>query len=126
MKLSFFPVSNQRSTRNRSVTWMPGTRWPMLLAAGLAGALSLAGENPPPPDGLVIVAGGPYKPLYSSKASERKTEAFFLGITPVTNGEFLEFVRAHPEWRRSQVKREMADENYLKHWADDLDLGEKR
>jgi sulfatase modifying factor 1 len=45
-------------------------------------------------------------------------------VTPVTNGEFLEFVRDNPRWRRSQVKRLFADETYLAHWADDLDLGE--
>ena len=42
---------------------------------------------------------------------------------PVTNGDFLEFVRANPRWQRSQVKKIFADEFYLKNWAGDLDLG---
>lgn len=46
-----------------------------------------------------------------------------MDINPVTNAEFLEFVRANPKWRRSQVKRLFADEAYLKHWRGDLDLG---
>jgi len=43
--------------------------------------------------------------------------------TQVTNSDFLEFVRARPQWRRSQVARAETDENYLRHWAGDLDLG---
>jgi formylglycine-generating enzyme required for sulfatase activity len=42
---------------------------------------------------------------------------------PVTNAEYLAFVREHPEWRRSRVSRTLADEGYLKHWRADLDLG---
>jgi formylglycine-generating enzyme required for sulfatase activity len=46
-----------------------------------------------------------------------------LDARPVTNAEFLDFVRDDPKWRRSRVKRLFADEAYLKHWAGDLDLG---
>jgi formylglycine-generating enzyme required for sulfatase activity len=41
----------------------------------------------------------------------------------VTNGDFLEFVRANPDWQRSRVKRLFADEWYLKNWAGDVALG---
>jgi formylglycine-generating enzyme required for sulfatase activity len=49
--------------------------------------------------------------------------SFWLDIYPVTNGDFLEFVRANPRWRRSAVKPSLADTNYLKLWANDLELG---
>jgi formylglycine-generating enzyme required for sulfatase activity len=43
--------------------------------------------------------------------------AFELRVEPVTNGEFLAFVREHPEWRRDRVPRVFADERYLAHWS---------
>lgn len=48
---------------------------------------------------------------------------FYLDAFPVTNGDFLEFVRANPKWRRSNMKPTLADTNYLKLWAGDLVLG---
>ena len=80
-------------------------------------------SDPKLPPGMVFIAGGSYKPLYAKEAKTRTAAAFFLDILPVTNGQFLAFVTAHPEWRRSKVTRLNADENYLRHWAGDLDLG---
>jgi len=74
---------------------------------------------------LVPVPAGIYRPLFrgGNDAKEIPVAAFRLAIAPVTNGEFLEFVRANPHWQRSRVKRLFADENYLKHWAGDTELG---
>jgi formylglycine-generating enzyme required for sulfatase activity len=82
-------------------------------------ALAAAGAEPVP------VPAGVYRPIFRGKddAVEVPVRAFRLDATPVTNAEFLEFVRAMPRWRRSQVQRLFADENYLRHWAGDLDLG---
>ncbi|HUG03258.1 MAG TPA: formylglycine-generating enzyme family protein [Steroidobacteraceae bacterium] len=49
--------------------------------------------------------------------------AFELERTPVTNGEFLEFVRSHPRWRRDRVPGMLAESRYLSHWAGPADLG---
>lgn len=76
-----------------------------------------------PPPGMIHIPGGDYKPLYAKAAKPRKAPALFMGSTPVTNTEFLAFVVKHPEWRRSKVTRAMADENYLRHWAGDLEFG---
>jgi len=89
---------------------------------GIAGTIS-HGEKPQPPPGMVFIAGGSYKPLYSKATKERTTPPFFMDTMQVTNGQFLEFVTTHPEWRRSKVKPSQADSSYLKHWAGDLDLG---
>ena len=96
----------------------------------LLGRAFLSGEPSPPaealpaaPAGMVSLPGGAYQPLYAKAATSRKVPASFLSTLPVTNGQFLDFVRAHPEWRRSQVLPERADQNYLRHWAGDLDLG---
>lgn len=74
---------------------------------------------------MVFIPGGEYKPLYAKEATPRTAPAFFMDAVQVTNAQFLDFVEAHPEWRRSQVRSAQADSNYLKHWAGDLDLGAK-
>ena len=42
--------------------------------------------------------------------------AFEIMQRPVTNAEFLAFVRAHPQWRRDQVPAVFAGPDYLAHW----------
>ena len=76
-------------------------------------------------DGMVPIPAGVFRPLFRGEkdATELPVRAFSLATAPVTNGEFLDFVRANPKWQRSQVKRLFADESYLKHWAGDTDLG---
>ena len=79
----------------------------------------------PPPAGMASIPAGVYRPLFRAETDPKEVEvkAFALDILPVTNGDFLEFVRANPRWRRSQVKRIFAEESYLKNWAADLDPG---
>lgn len=91
----------------------------LALLAALAG--SAAAQTPP---GMAAIPGGSYKPLYAKAAKPRAVEAFFLDVTQVTNGQFLDFVKAHPQWQRSKVSAALADKNYLKHWAGDLDPGD--
>jgi formylglycine-generating enzyme required for sulfatase activity len=83
----------------------------------------------------VAIEGGRYRPLYRQPVRDRTADTtlrrvvtvrvapFEIDRTPVTNGEYLEFVRAHPEWRRSRVSRLFADTGYLRHWRGDLDPG---
>jgi formylglycine-generating enzyme required for sulfatase activity len=47
-----------------------------------------------------------------------------MDVQAVTNADFLAFVRAHADWRRSTVKPLFADASYLRHWRGDLDLGD--
>ena len=76
------------------------------------------------PEGMVLIPAGSYRPLFRSEKEPKTIEvaAFYLDAKPVTNGEFLEFVRAKPKWQRSAVKRLFADKGYLQHWAGDLEL----
>lgn len=78
------------------------------------------------PSGMALITGGNYKPLYAKDVKPRSVEPFFMDTTQVTNAQFLDFVKQHPEWQRSKVKPTLADANYLKHWAGDLDLGEDK
>jgi formylglycine-generating enzyme required for sulfatase activity len=97
---------------------------------GLAGVCSRAeaqGASAPPalasvPAGMALIPAGVFKPLFrgENELKEISVKPFFLDVVPVSNRDYLEFVRATPKWRRSQVKRLFADESYLKHWSGDL------
>jgi sulfatase modifying factor 1 len=104
----------KRQTKNQMATVLAG-----VLAFWSCG---LAEQRPP---GMALVPAGRYVPLFRSENEPKDVSvpAFLLDEYPVSNAEFLEFVRANPRWRRSQVKRLFADTDYLKAWADDLDLG---
>lgn len=51
--------------------------------------------------------------------------SFALDREPVTNAQFLDFVRASPQWQRDRVTRLYAEPTYLSHWAGPLTLGAK-
>lgn len=70
----------------------------------------------------VRVEAGVFRPIYSNEP-EQPVAAFLLDETPVTNGEFLEFVTANPRWQRSKASKLFVDERYLANWADDLTPG---
>ena len=108
----------------------------LVLLLGLAPATARAS----PPGGTsgtdrARIEGGLYRPLYRQpvpgarrdtllrRTVAQRVAPFEIDRTPVTNAQFLEFVRAHPEWRRSRVSRLYADASYLVHWRGDLELG---
>jgi formylglycine-generating enzyme required for sulfatase activity len=90
--------------------------------------------------GMVRIPAGSYRPLYNAPESprqraaapaskrttrRRRVAAFDMDVFPVTNAEYLAFVREHPEWRRSRANRLFVDDAYLRHWTGDLDPGDK-
>ena len=73
---------------------------------------------------MALVAAGSYAAFYPVKGeAPLQVAEFWLDERPVTNAEYLEFVRAHERWRRSRVQRLFAEEAYLSSWAGDLELG---
>lgn len=70
---------------------------------------------------MVPIKGGKYLPFYGDSAMVQVND-FYLDERPVTNAEFLDFVKKNPEWRRSKVKKIFADETYLNNWQDDETL----
>jgi formylglycine-generating enzyme len=94
------------------------------LAVSLISLCAVCGAK----SGMAGIPASVYRPLFRGEkdAKEVSVAAFQLDVRPVTNGEFLVFVRENPKWRRSQVKRLFADEKYLAHWSGDLDLGNAR
>ncbi len=73
----------------------------------------------------VALPGGTFESVLPAdgKSADAKVAPFRLRVTPVTNGEFLAFVAAHPEWRRDRVARIFAEARYLQSWAAPDTLG---
>mgnify|MGYP003769996717 CR=1 FL=1 len=84
-----------------------------LLITGIAGA-GIAAE----PDYRVI-PGGSFASVLPPDGKDAPAEVtgFRLRAEPVTNAEFLVFVRANPQWRRDRVARLFAEPRYLSHWT---------
>lgn len=61
---------------------------------------------------------------YEDGAGRRQVVAFELMREPVTNAEFLTFVRAHRDWRRDRALPLYVErDQYLSHWQAVLSLG---
>lgn len=79
--------------------------------------------DPANPPEMARIEGGEYVPMFGDRDQPRPVGPFLLDRLPVTNAEFLAFVREHPEWRRSRVSKLFADAGYLAHWQGDLEPG---
>lgn len=92
--------------------------WAMLVAALLAQTPASRAELRSDAQ-MAVVGPGTYRPLYPASPAGRSipVAAFRLDRVPVTNGDFLAFVRAHPAWRRDRIAPALADERYLARWA---------
>lgn len=89
----------------------------------LAGSLATA-ENK-----MVQVPAGTYTPFYPDKEAASgpvHVESFFMDVYPVTNDEYLQFVKHYPQWRKSKIKRALADPHYLKNWKRDLQFSDSK
>lgn len=73
---------------------------------------------------MALVKGGSFIPLYGDKDAGVTVGDFYMDVTPVTNEQYLEFVKAYPQWKRSEVPRLFADEHYLNGWSGDTTPGE--
>jgi formylglycine-generating enzyme required for sulfatase activity len=75
---------------------------------------------------MVRLPAGTYRPLYGRPGDPAaRVAAFRLDRDPVTRADFLAFVRARPQWRRSAVRPLFAArDGYLADWVADLDAGD--
>lgn len=90
-----------------------------LVAALLFGSAVAADGNP-----FLPVQGADFSSALPSGKEDRVTvSGFLLQEHPVTNAEFLAFVRKNPRWRRGTTPAVMAGRDYLAHWASPVDPG---
>ncbi len=84
---------------------------------------------------MVLVPAGQYVPFYPEKDKDSKSEpevqrpvqikSFKMDIFPITNADYLEFVRRNPTWQKSKIKSIFADSHYLQNWKGDLQYPRK-
>lgn len=98
------------------------------------------------PREMVLLPAGEYLPFYAPKESKRpaatatgiapaaplpekeakrepsQVASFWMDRYPVSNRQYLEFVRANPEWRKSRIKPIFSDGHYLERWSSDEKL----
>ena len=81
-------------------------------------------EQPIKEKKMVVIPKGKYNPFFVTVNSRPEQIASYkMDETPVTNEEYLAFVTANPEWRKSKVNPLFADKKYLNHWDSDLKIG---
>jgi formylglycine-generating enzyme required for sulfatase activity len=95
------------------------------IAALLLAALSQAGYAAPVAPEFVTIPAGEFKSAlrYEDAAGPVRMREFRLMRTPVTNAQFLAFVREHAEWQRGRAPVALAEARYLSRWAAPLDPG---
>lgn len=85
-------------------------------------------------ESMILLPGGTYRSFLLTPASKKgekrvfraeptAVESFYLDRQVVTNGDFLNFLKTHSQWRRSNIPSLFADEHYLSSWSADLDFG---
>ncbi|MCC6837705.1 MAG: formylglycine-generating enzyme family protein [Bacteroidia bacterium] len=81
-------------------------------------------KNTPNKNNMVLIPKGKFIPFYKKKDQEFvEVKSFYLDIYPVTNQDFLEFVKKNPKWSKSKISRLYSEKSYLNHWASDFGLG---
>lgn len=98
-------------------------RAPAWLALALLAATAVAADRDA--DDWVTLPGGPFRSAMAldQPSLNAPVRPFRLMDTVVTNRQFLEFVRANPQWQRSQVPTALAESRYLSHWQTATQLG---
>lgn len=75
---------------------------------------------------MVKIKGGDYVPLYGRDSMMVSINDFLMDVYPVTNKEYLEFVKQHPKWQRSKAIKLFVDGSYLRGWKSDTILNENQ
>jgi len=71
---------------------------------------------------MVSIKGSSYTPLNGRDSMQVVIKDFKIDVYPITNQEYLKFVKKNPKWRRSNVLQLFADDSYLIKWTSDTTL----
>jgi sulfatase modifying factor 1 len=73
---------------------------------------------------MVPIDGGTFVPLYGATTKKPvKVAPFSIDVYPVTNAQYLIFVKKYPDYSRSKMKGLYADKSYLNQWTSDFNYG---
>ena len=67
----------------------------------------------------VAVPAATIRQVLAENPWTNQVKAFRMDLYPVSNREFLAFIQAHPQWKKSQITSDKHDGDYLKHWQGD-------
>ncbi|MDW5290669.1 formylglycine-generating enzyme family protein [Formosa sp. PL04] len=73
---------------------------------------------------MVTIKGGSYIPLYGRDSTLVKVSDFLMDKLPVTNEQYVAFVKEYPEWQKSKAKKLFIDGTYLRNWKNDTMLND--
>lgn len=93
------------------------------LAIGIA--LMIQSQTYGQSESMVRIEPGEYLPMYGT-GQVVEVKGFMMDVRPVTNADFLEFVKQNPQWKKSQIKNLFADSNYLSTWSSDESYGNNK
>lgn len=71
---------------------------------------------------MLSIKGGSYIPLYGRDSTVVEVKDFEMDKYPVTNKDYVEFVKKYPEWKKSRALKLFVDNSYLTNWKNDLEL----
>lgn len=71
---------------------------------------------------MVTIKGSRYIPLYGKDGTVVEVKDFEMDIYPVTNAEFLQFLKHYPKWQKSKAAKLFVDSSYLQNWKNDTEL----
>lgn len=85
-----------------------------------------ASENIKVPEAAVVkIPAGYYKPFYKTEGTDSvKVSSFEMDVYPVTNRQYLAFVKENIKYSKSRISGTFADKGYLKHWKSDFEIGD--
>jgi len=93
------------------------------ICALLALTVSFSNASAKPEAEMAFIKGGAFTPFYAKdidgKSISIVVKDFYIDKTPVTNADYLSFVKKNPSWSKSKVKTIFAESSYLKHWSGD-------
>lgn len=70
----------------------------------------------------VLINEGVYTSFFKEiqEKPEIKVPAFYIDKYPVTNSQFNEFLKNHPQFQKDKVSKLFIDQRYLNHWSSQL------
>ena len=73
---------------------------------------------------MAKIKNGKYVPLYGRDSQLVTINDFTMDIFPVSNADYIAFIKTNKRWRKSRIKKIFADDNYLYHWKNDTIIGD--